>query len=84
MKKAGLHWTTHAQMARRGGINGTEILSAPEIDGFILCLRETEAQTQAAETEAPQTGGYGVENDIECFTKEVNLPPGLVAMTTDR
>ena len=40
MKKTGLRWAMDSQMARLGGIKGTDLLSASEIDGYVTALRE--------------------------------------------
>ena len=58
MRKAGIHWTVQVQLARRGGMKGSKILTAAEIDGFISSLREANAKNQADKTESPHTGGY--------------------------
>ena len=42
MKQSGLHWAARAQIARRGGFKGTQLMSAAQIDGFIQSLRDTE------------------------------------------
>lgn len=46
-------------MARRGGFKGTKLLSAPEIDGFIQSLRDTDQlKTDAKRTDDHAAGGY--------------------------
>lgn len=63
MKRTGLHWAIQAQIARRGGFLGTKILTAPEIDGFVLSIRNSEhANLKAKREPRPNsnqaTGGY--------------------------
>ena len=54
-KKGGLHWAAQAQMARRGGVKGSKLLSVNEFDGSILPLREANAKRQAEKTDATHT-----------------------------
>ena len=84
MKGNGLHWTIQAQISRRGGFIGTKVLTAPEIDGFILSLRNADnAAWKAKKDPYPNsnnsTGGYtfidkGETNPTDEENKENNSP----------
>jgi len=42
MKHSGLHWTVRAQLARRGGLKGTQLLDKKSVGGCIQSLREVD------------------------------------------
>ena len=95
MKRNGPHWAIQAQIARRGGFVGTKVLAAPEIDGFIMSLRNAEPAAIKAKRGLPYpnpkaaTGGYTLTEQsgvakIAKVDKEnvapIPNPPGLVSV----
>ena len=63
MKRSGIHWTVRAQLARRGGLKGTQLLDKNSIDGYIQSLRDTNAAKENSKIQTPHatTGGYEPE-----------------------
>ena len=59
MKQCGIHWAVRDQVARRGGFKGAQLMSAPQIDGLIQSLRDTEQiKVDNNRTGDHATGGY--------------------------
>ena len=44
MKRSCLHWAVRAQLARRGGLRGSQILDEKAAEGFIHALREANVE----------------------------------------
>ena len=56
LKRNGLHWAVHAQMARRGGFKGTPLLTPEATDGYIQSLRDAEQKALAQKIDDGHTG----------------------------
>ena len=63
MKHSGIHWTVRAQLARRGGLKGTQLIDKTTIDGYIQSLRDSNVAEENSKLKAPTTttGGYEPE-----------------------
>ena len=77
LKRAGLHWTVNAQMARRGGFKGTPLLTPEATDGYIQSLRDAEQKALAQKIDDGHTGGYGGDVRILLPGNDLTHPPVL-------
>ena len=86
-KHTGIHWTVRAQLARRGGLKGTQLLGKTAIDGYIQSLRDTNTAKENSKIQNPTatTGGYGPEGASNDWEEECSLfpPPGLIRSEAD-
>ena len=61
---SGIQWTFLAKMERKGGIEGSKLLPASEISGFIHSLRAADVRTQQAKVDQPRAGRYGGDCEL--------------------
>ena len=89
MKHTGLHWAVRAQLARRGGLEGTTILDEKATDGFTQALREANLEKDKGKKKGQNphatNGGYSSANDAcELVGREYLItPPGLEVPPND-
>ena len=75
MKHSGIHWTVRAQLARRGGLKGTQLIDKTTIDGYIQSLRDSNVAKENSKLKVPTTTTGGYEPDE--IDDPPLLPPGL-------
>ena len=71
MKRNGIHRAIQSQIARRGGFVGTKVLTAPEIDGFTMSLRNAESAAIKAKRGTPYSN-----SDSATWGYTLAEPPG--------